>query len=71
MEIVADYFHSHNDINKIIIIYFDMSKTKITTIKRSNPELKKIKISTTHWNKTIMEINDSKQSNFNNKHKRY
>ena len=58
MEIVADYFHSHSEVNKIIIIYFDASKTKITTIKRSNPELKKIKIFNTQWNRTILDIND-------------
>lgn len=58
LEIVADYFHSHSEINKIVIIYFDASKTKITTIKRSNPELKKIKISNTQWNRTIMDIDD-------------
>ncbi len=58
MEIVADYFHSHSEVNKIVIIYFDASKTKITTIKRSNPELKKIKISNTQWNRTVLDIND-------------
>lgn len=58
MKIAADYFHSHSEVDKIVIIYFDASKTKITTIKRTNPELKKMKIVNTQWNRTLIDIND-------------
>lgn len=41
LTVCANYFPSHDDVDKIVAIYFDKGRTKITTVKKNNQEMKK------------------------------
>ena len=48
----AQYFESHTDLKEIVIVFFQKDSPRITTIRRTNPELKRFKFFATQWNRT-------------------
>ncbi len=54
LKVCSNYFSTHLDVTKIVIIYFESNKVKVTTIKRTNPELKRYLENTriSDWNRT-------------------
>ncbi len=53
LTVCANYFPSHLDVDKIVAIYFENGKTKITTISKNNQEMKKYSKLVGSWNRTI------------------
>ena len=49
----ANYFPTHLDVNEIVIVYFEGEKTKISTVKRKNQELKKYLGFDGYWKRTV------------------